>query len=52
MIACNSYDSQSGGRRLKRLCDLLSRPEAKRTLTTLDTRTTLIAFCLAKGTLA
>ena len=52
MIACNSYDSQSGGRRLHRLCELLARPEAKRTLTAIDTRTALIGFCLRSGTLA
>jgi len=51
-FCCNSYDSQSGGRRLHRLCELLARPEAKRTLTAIDTRTALIGFCLRSGTLS
>jgi len=45
-IAFNSYDAQSGGRRLLLLRELLARPEAKRSGTTLDTRTALIDFLL------
>lgn len=41
-IACNSYDSQSGGRRLLRLRDILAQPVAKRKTTSIDTRTALI----------
>jgi len=51
-FCCNSYDSQSGGRRLHKLCELLARPEANRTLTKLDTRTALIGFFLRSGPLA
>jgi 2',3'-cyclic-nucleotide 2'-phosphodiesterase (5'-nucleotidase family) len=45
-IAFNSYDAQSGGRRLLLLRELLARPEAKRSVTPLDTRTALIDFLL------
>ena len=41
-IAFNSYDAQSGGRRLFKLREIVSRPEAQRTLSTIDTRSALI----------
>ena len=41
-IACNSYDAQSGGRRLLRLREILGQPGAKRKTTSIDTRTALI----------
>ena len=49
-IAFNSYDAQSGGRRLPRLMAILARPEAKRTLVPIDTRSALIESLLARGT--
>jgi 2',3'-cyclic-nucleotide 2'-phosphodiesterase/3'-nucleotidase len=42
MIAFNSYDAQSGGRRLLRLREILAQPAAKRKTTSIDTRTALI----------
>ncbi|MFM7520037.1 MAG: bifunctional metallophosphatase/5'-nucleotidase [Planctomycetota bacterium] len=41
-IAFNSYDAQSGGRRMFKLREIVSRPEAKRTLSAIDTRSALI----------
>ena len=41
-IAFNSYDAQSGGRVLMRLCEILSRPEAKRVFTGVDCRKALM----------
>lgn len=41
-IAFNSYDAQSGGRRLMRLREILAQPAAKRKTTSIDTRTALI----------
>ena len=41
-IAFNSYDAQSGGRRLLRLREILAQPGAKRKTTSIDTRTALI----------
>ena len=41
-IALNSYDAQSGGRRLLRLREVLAQPGAKRKTTSIDTRTALI----------
>ena len=49
-VAVNSYDAQSGGRRLPRLMTLLGGPEAKRTLVPIDTRSALIESLLARGT--
>ena len=49
-VAVNSYDAQSGGRRLPRLMALLGGPEAKRTLVPIDTRSALIESLLARGT--
>lgn len=41
-IAMNSYDAQSGGRTLMRLREIVSRPEARLTLTGIETRAALI----------
>lgn len=41
-IGFNSYDAQSGGRRLLKLQEILARPAAKRVTTPIDTRTALI----------
>lgn len=41
-IAFNSYDAQSGGRRLMRLREILAQPGANRKTTAIDTRTALI----------
>lgn len=41
-IGFNSYDLQSGGRKLMRLREIASNPGAKRTVTRIDTRTALI----------
>jgi 2',3'-cyclic-nucleotide 2'-phosphodiesterase (5'-nucleotidase family) len=48
-IAINSYDAQSGGRSLMKLRELLSRPDAKRHTTHLDTRGALIAGLQRRG---
>jgi hypothetical protein len=50
-IAFNSYDAQSGGRRLMKLRDILQRPEAKLRTTSLDTRGALIEGLLNRGTI-
>ncbi len=49
-IAFNSYDAQSGGRRLMRMREILEAPAAKRTTTPVDTRGALIAGLLDRGT--
>ena len=41
-IACNAYDGQSGGRSLPVLHEIVTRPQAKRTLTSISSRTALI----------
>jgi 2',3'-cyclic-nucleotide 2'-phosphodiesterase/3'-nucleotidase len=41
-LACNAYDGQSGGRSLPILHEIVSRPGAKRSLTSISTRTALI----------
>jgi 2',3'-cyclic-nucleotide 2'-phosphodiesterase (5'-nucleotidase family) len=41
-IGFNSYDAQSGGRRLMRLKEILAQPGANRKTTSIDTRTALI----------
>lgn len=51
-LAFNSYDSQSGGRRLTKLREILARPTANRRLTQLDTRTALIDHLLDRGEIA
>jgi len=48
-IAFNSYDSQSGGRRLPRLRDIVTHPDAKRVTTPVDTRSALIDGILKRG---
>ncbi len=45
-IAFNSYDAQSGGRRMLRLRELLQRPEARTVYHPIDTRQALIDFFL------
>ena len=50
-VAFNTYDAQSGGRRLPRLAALVARPEAKRTRVPLDTRAALIESLLERGTI-
>lgn len=48
-IACNSYDAQSGGRKLMRLREILAKPDAKRSLTSIDTRSALVDGLLDRG---
>ena len=48
-IACNSYDSRSGGRKLMTLREILAKPAAKRSLTPIDTRAALIDGLLDRG---
>jgi len=48
-IAFNSYDAQSGGRRLVRMREILEAPAAKRVTTPVDTRGALIAGLLDRG---
>jgi len=50
-IAFNSYDAQSGGRRLLKLREILQRPESKLRTTPLDTRGALIEGLLDRGTI-
>ena len=50
-IAFNSYDAQSGGRRLMRMREILEAPAAKRATTAVDTRGALIAGLLDRGTI-
>jgi 2',3'-cyclic-nucleotide 2'-phosphodiesterase (5'-nucleotidase family) len=48
-IAFNSYDAQSGGRRLMKLREILGQPGAKRRMTPVDSRTALIEHLLDRG---
>ena len=48
-IAFNSYDAQSGGRRLMKLREILQQPAAKLRTTSLDTRGALIEGLLNRG---
>ena len=48
-IAFNSYDGQSGGRRLMKMREILGSPGAKRQTTPVDTRSALIDYLLDKG---
>jgi hypothetical protein len=50
-IAVNSYDGQSGGRRLMKLREILASPAAKRTTTSIGTREALIDSWLDAGTI-
>ena len=49
-VAFNSYDAQSGGRRLMRLRELLAAPAARCTLSAIDTRSALIEGLIDRGT--
>jgi len=49
-IAFNSYDAQSGGRRMMRMREILAAPAANRTTTAVDTRGALISGLLDRGT--
>ena len=48
-IAFNSYDAQSGGRRLMRMREILAAPAARRTTSPIDTRSALIEGLLDRG---
>jgi hypothetical protein len=48
-IAFNSYDAQSGGRRLMRLREIVFQQGAKRQTTEIDTRSALIDGILQRG---
>ncbi|MCX7401920.1 MAG: bifunctional UDP-sugar hydrolase/5'-nucleotidase [Planctomycetia bacterium] len=48
-IGLNSYDAQSGGRRMMELRSILADPQAKRITTSLDTRGALIEGLLNRG---
>jgi 2',3'-cyclic-nucleotide 2'-phosphodiesterase (5'-nucleotidase family) len=50
-IAFNSYDAQSGGRRLMRMREILEAPAAKRVTTPIDTRGALMNGLLDRGTI-
>jgi 5'-nucleotidase / UDP-sugar diphosphatase len=50
-IAFNSYDAQSGGRRMMKTRDILAAPAARRTTSAVDTRTALISGLLDRGTI-
>jgi 5'-nucleotidase / UDP-sugar diphosphatase len=50
-IAFNSYDGQSGGRRLMTFRELVASPEAKRSTTSIGTREALIDYCLDAGSI-
>ena len=49
-IAFNSYDAQSGGRRLMRTREILAAPAARRTTSPIDARSALIDGLLDRGT--
>jgi 5'-nucleotidase/UDP-sugar diphosphatase len=49
-VAFNSYDAQSGGRRLMKMREILAAPATKRVTTAVDTRGALIAGLLDRGT--
>ena len=49
-IALNSYDAQSGGRRLMQTRELLGAPAARLRTTTIDTRSAVIDALLDRGT--
>jgi hypothetical protein len=48
-VAFNTYDAQSGGRRLPKLFEILSRPESKRRDTSVSAREALVDHLAAKG---
>jgi 5'-nucleotidase/UDP-sugar diphosphatase len=49
-IAFNSYDAQSGGRRMPAMGKIMAAPASRRTTTPVDTRGALIAGLLDRGT--
>jgi 5'-nucleotidase/UDP-sugar diphosphatase len=49
-IAFNSYDAQSGGRRMMKTREILAAPAAKPTTSAIDTRGALISGLLDRGT--
>ena len=49
VIAFNSYDSQSGGKKLPFLHRVLNQPDSQRLVTDIDTRTALIQALLERG---
>jgi 5'-nucleotidase/UDP-sugar diphosphatase len=51
-IAFNSYDAQSGGRRLMKTRDILAAPAANRRTTPLDARSALVDGLLDRGTVS
>ena len=51
-IGFNSYDAQSGGRKLMRLREIAANPAAKRLTTKIDTRSALIEGILNRKELA
>lgn len=51
-IGFNSYDAQSGGRRLMRMREILAAPAARRRTSAIDTRTALIDGLLDRKTIA
>ncbi len=51
-IGLNSYDAQSGGRTLMRLREIAFSPDAKRRVTSIDTRGALIEGILNRGELS
>jgi 2',3'-cyclic-nucleotide 2'-phosphodiesterase (5'-nucleotidase family) len=51
-IGFNTYDAQSGGRKLMRLREILANPSAKRVTTRIDTRSALIDGILNRKELA
>jgi 2',3'-cyclic-nucleotide 2'-phosphodiesterase (5'-nucleotidase family) len=52
VIGLNSYDAQSGGRRLMKLREIVGQPGAKRTVTSIDTRSSLIEGLLNRGNIS
>jgi len=51
-IGMNSYDAQSGGKRLMRLREIVHQPGAKRAMTSIDTRGSLIEGFLNRGNIS
>lgn len=50
-IAFNSYDMQSGSKNLMRLREIVSQPDARRKITSIDTRGALIDGLLKRGSI-
>jgi 2',3'-cyclic-nucleotide 2'-phosphodiesterase (5'-nucleotidase family) len=51
-IAFNSYDAQSGGRRMMKMREILAAPAARRRTSAIDTRTALIDGLLDRKTIS